>query len=249
MNQFKYRPKACLARLIVVAILGPITGISSATLIDFETFPGGGATSKDLQVSTEYSSLGVVFSGGGAGGGIGPAHFRLGSELSVPGIASPPDMFITVFRSPTLNYNIFATFSIPVYMVSADVIFNPSLGSATMIARDLFNNVLDTVIIPPNLTNFVAGRFSMSSDTMIASVEWTGPRTVGMGIDNLSFNVPEPTAAGLTIFGLVCLGWQRRKVFQNRQRKGDGNVSLPTASANVCASSASLCGECAPLHG
>ena len=216
MKRFKYKSKLCFARLITVAILGIVTGISSASSIDFETYPDGSATSKDRQVSTEYSSLGVVFSAGGAGGGIGPAHFKLGSEVGLPGIASPPNMFIHSTHSPTLNYNVFATFSIPVFMVSADVIFYPTRGSAAMVARDALNNILDTVIIPPNPTSFVSGRFSISSNTMIASVEWNGPTSIAMGIDNLNFNVPEPATIGLIILGLICLGWQQRGKAQLR---------------------------------
>jgi hypothetical protein len=179
--------------------------IANALLLDFETVPGGAASVQGDSASTAYNSLGLTFSGGGT---AGQPVFRHGSSLNVSGVTSPPDMFITTQdrTGGGTFFDIFVELSIPAFSVSADAIINPGSG-ATMIAFDSLNNVLDSEVIPSGGSSFVAGRFTVSSATQIARVQWLPDNpSFGMGIDNLcvgSCSVPEPGVLWLLVAGIA----------------------------------------------
>src|SRR5262245_36270871 len=118
-----------LARAGVGMLLACSVSLAHALFIDFETIPGGSPSVEGNSASAAYASVGLTFSGGQT---VGQPVFRHGSSLNVPGLTSPPNMFITTLDRrggnplPPIDsfFDIFVEIDLPAFSVSADAIIH-----------------------------------------------------------------------------------------------------------------------------
>lgn len=177
--------------------------------LDFETLADGITTPTESQTaSNEYAGVGVTFTGGGVA--LEPT-FRPYSTLD-PLIATLPPVtnswFILTRSRTGLNpYDLTITFAGPVFQASGDLVVNPS-NAMTATAYDAASNVLGTQIIPAGASTWIAGSFSFTSASPIASIQLLSdaPLATPGSLDNLFFSstpVPEPGSATLMFCGLA----------------------------------------------
>lgn len=193
---------------------------SSATLIDFETLPGGG-TPPHAQVLASYASLGVTFGTLDPGNDPQSAVFQLNRVIgpgpggifqSIPGWSIAEGARSLGFVDPLNAFHILATFSTPVVSVAAETYAAFGAGF-TMRAYDADGGLLATATAPPDPDDIFKGVLEISSVGAIASVVWTtsAPFGAGPGIDDLEFEpVPEAGTLSLLVVGLSALGAARR---------------------------------------
>jgi hypothetical protein len=189
-----------------------------AVVIDFETLADGKTpTVAAHSASNEYAAMGVTFSGGG--GFPGQPLFRGWSSLSRFIAKRPPPenrMLLSTFRSyDGSDLDIVLSFTTPATYAAGDVVFNPTL-TADAIAYDAGNEVIGEQHFLSGSADWIAGRFSFSSESGIAKILLrTSLPEAQMGVDNLSFTpVPEPAGVAWLMNGIaamVGLVWLRRR--------------------------------------
>ena len=188
--------------------------------LDFESLSDGTSTPTALQsASSEYSSLGITFKGGGTAGQ--PVFYQYSSLVSPPSIPTANDWFIGTM-SKTWPHPIFdmdILFSDDVFDVSGDVIFNPN-SMVIASALDDYDNILATSVIPAGSSAWIGGSFHFISSTPIARIYLLpSDNRIAVGLDNLRIadgldNLPAtpiPSAVILGGIGLAFSGWKLRK--------------------------------------
>lgn len=206
-----------------IALFGAVPALS-ATVIDFDTLPGGASVSDETPISTQYASLGVTFSASFegdavqpvatsyAGGPSGPlysgnylANSSTGNPITfLPGggvILTPRyDLLSISFDGAADNLSLsFNNFSL--------------VGRTTFSAYDAGGNLLET--FTTNAGNGWAVR-ALTSDG-IARLDLTTTDGGYYGLDQLTFDlvsapaVPEPAAWALMIGGFGMVGGAMRQ--------------------------------------
>jgi hypothetical protein len=176
--------------------------LASATTINFEQYPEG------TFITTQYSTEGIVFSGGAL-------------QRTVPNynyIGFPPHSGSGALGSP--SGPITATFSLPVFGVSG---YYADLGTFTVSAYDSSNNLISTAQYSADLGSSDPFSVAGSGISEVVFSSSAGPGT--MVLDDISFTqmstVPEPSSIVFLGFGLLGLavGMHRnQKSFREAQR-------------------------------
>ncbi|MFS0737192.1 PEPxxWA-CTERM sorting domain-containing protein [Sphingomonas sp. 1P06PA] len=212
---------------IALAAAAMLVGASpalSATVIDFDSLPGGGTVADETPISTQYAALGVTFSASFegdpvlpvatnyAGGPTGPlysgnylANSSTGNPITFPpggGVILTPryDLLSISFDGVADNLSLsFNNFSL--------------VGRTTFSAYDAGGNLLET--FTTNAGNGWAVR-ALTSDG-IARLDLTTTDGGYYGLDQLTFDlvsapaVPEPAAWALMIGGFGLVGGTMRQ--------------------------------------
>jgi hypothetical protein len=189
-----------LSLLLAHASAAPVTNPASFTgamqIIDYNNSPVGllpGSTS----VTIQYSSLGVLHDGSTT---TPPGPPGMSSPSGLPGLesnAGDPDPFLPIT----------ITFTMPFRQVGAYFLMGGSTDSMTLTALRANNTVIESTTVVPAAMLLRPGPFGFNEDFIglivsepIASIRFS-PNTVPFVIDDLHFNVPEPSA--LTLIGLA----------------------------------------------
>ena len=220
----------------VAAILCALfTSAAGAVVLDFETLADGRRAIALRSASNEYADFGVTFSGGGEY--PGQPQFRAWSSLSKLVANKPPDanrFLISTFRqtSDDAFLDIVVSFLHPVGHAEGDLVFNPSV-SATAIAYDAWNRVLEEDCLAAGSVSWIGGRFSFDSSAGIASIVLrTSIPEAQMGLDNLWFTliptpVPEPASVGWMLSGIVGIAIAIRRGARMRASSGRASPVRP----------------------
>ena len=183
---------------------------ANATLINFDTLPGGGPVANNTFIGNQYASLGVTFS-----------LFENGNPTWKP-LATSSFLGMGSHGAGSGNglYNVFADvllidFTTPVTNVSFDTYgFFGDDTSFNFLAYDTGGSLLDTI------TNKDGGLMTVSfNGGSVSHIEVLQENDLGTyRIDNLSFGpasapVPEPGTwmlMGTGLVGLLGYGWRKR---------------------------------------
>jgi hypothetical protein len=186
--------------LMSVLTLGS-AALATPVFIDFEALPDGSFPTEFDPVAESYADWGVsfweidlgpgqpTFRSGYGGDGLWAGAFQCGGY--------PP------------GFNIVADFTVPVYMVSADVSSAYDV-TVTMEAKDAAGMVIGSVTSGGG-PSFWKGTLSLETDTPIASLEWwPSLMQSGVGVDNLFYEVPAPATLSLLALSGVLSARRRR---------------------------------------
>lgn len=198
MRSFKL---ACLAGIVLFCS----TALQGA-VVDFDNLPGGGTLPADTILSTQYASIGVIFSATENGSPANSAVINSAAPFSGNYWANTTDgNFEPRWDALIMD------FSTPVSGVSW-LTQSHGASSITFNAYDAGNNLLETLIITGE---WVPSGFATSGISRIEALQpddgW------GWGMDNLEFSagqVPEPATYGMFALGLAAaslLGRKRRR--------------------------------------
>ena len=108
------------------------------------------------------------------------------------------------------------SFAKPAGHAEGDLVFNPSV-SATAIAYDAWDHVIEEDYFTAGGAAWIGGRFSFDSRAGIASILLrTSIAEAQIGLDNLTFTfmptpVPEPASVGWMLSGIVSLAVALRR--------------------------------------
>ena len=194
-----------LSKILIVTFLFCIVGNANATVIDFDNLPGGGTLASNTILTTQYSTLGVVFSATENSSPVRSAVISTFQPISGNYWANT-DSGSFGPRHDILSID----FSSEVENVSW---LTQSYGSRaiTFNAYDSNSSLLESVTTTGDwlLTSFSASGIARI-DALQPTEGW------GWGMDNLSFDsatqVPEPGTAFLIVAGLLGLAGARRKM-------------------------------------
>lgn len=188
---------------------------ASAAFIDFETAPGGAVITAEVGLTTQYSSLGVVFSATENGSAViptiqSPAVFF--GELAHSGINFANNQ-IAGF-GPSDIFNRADVFTMTFLGLASGVSFyvDPN-GDATPVfnAYAADNTLLETITVTANDWHLYS--FASSGIARIEGIQPTD--SWNYGVDDLTFtlsSVPAPGTLALLGVGLVGLpAWRRRR--------------------------------------
>jgi hypothetical protein len=179
---------------VAVALLCAPLALRGA-VVDFDNLPGGGTLPADTVLTTQYSSVGVIFSALEDGSPANSAVINPFEPISGNYWANTPDGNF----GPRWDALIM-DFATPVSGVSW---LTQSYGgeSITFNAYDAGNNLLETLIVTGD---WVATGFAASG---IARIEALQPNdNWGWGMDNLEFTpgqIPEPATFSMLALGLA----------------------------------------------
>jgi hypothetical protein len=197
--------------LPLIAALWFLAPAASATMINFNTVPGGSVPLEFSEVGSSYSSLGVTIGTLEANDPALPT-FR---NLAGPGV--PPSLWAADFGTEgTVGTHILVDFANPVDFVSFDTwTASPLEFNVIGTALDEFGSVLGAVESTP-IFGTTKGRYTLENlGAIFALVITTNqPFVAAVGVDNLTFEfvpAPEPSTALLVGFGLLGLSVTRRR--------------------------------------
>jgi hypothetical protein len=185
-----------LALLVVHASAIPVTNPASFTdamqVINYSNSPVGllpGGTS----ITNQYSSLGIVHDGSTT---TPPGPSGMSSPSGLPGLesdAGDPDPFLPIT----------ITFTQPFTQVGAYFLMGGPGNSITLTALRANSTVIESVTIAPAAMPLRPGPFGFNEGFVglivnepISSIRFS-PSTLPFVIDDLHFNVPEPSALAL----------------------------------------------------
>jgi hypothetical protein len=173
-------------------------------VINYSNSPVGvlpGSTS----ITSQYSSLGVVHDGSTT---TPPGPPGMSSPSGLPGLESnvgDPDPFLPIT----------ITFTQPYRQVGAYFLMGQPTDSMTLTAFRANSTVIESTTIAPAAMPLRPGPFGFNEGFIglivnepIASIRFT-PSTLPFVIDDLHFNVPEPSAIGLAMFGILAITFRR----------------------------------------
>lgn len=198
MRSFKL---ACLAGIVLFC-----SAALQGAVVDFDNLPGGGTLPADTILSTQYASIGVIFS---ATEDDSPANSAVINSVAP---------FSGNYWANTTDGNfeprwdaLIMDFSTPVSGVSW---LTQSHGdsSITFNAYDAGHNLLETLVITGH---WAPSSFAASGISRIEALQ--PDESWGWGMDNLEFSagqVPEPATYGMFALGLAAvslLGRKRRR--------------------------------------
>lgn len=192
-----------------------ITTASAATLINFDTLPGGGAIASGTPLTNQYASLGVTFGGFEDGNSFAP-EIRSQQFISVP--ASSPN-YLTNFRNfPSNNEED--------RLDEIRILFASGVSNVSMIINTAGTNNLTFEIYDTN-NSLLSTEIRSGSDVDNVSITLPGS---GIGrisvfqpadgwwysIDNLQFDmagapIPEPSTYALVAAGVAAMLYRRRR--------------------------------------
>lgn len=203
--------------MLGAALLTLAISPAEAVIIDFDTLPNGTALSNGTAITTQYQSLGAVFTSNGGTS----AHILTDppEAVSQSNILVGNDIFSNIFLrfvDPTTGAPSTAD-NVSVYAISV------GYAQWTVTAEDALGNTLQTFVLQ-HLSGPVNGLGNqdllMFNSTGIATIDFvftiSNPGD-GIGIDNLSYTaqdtsvVPEPDTLALLAIGLLGLVWVGRK--------------------------------------
>jgi hypothetical protein len=193
--------------LAVLSLIGQVRGAS--VLIDFEAFPDGTTPLNEMEVTTQFASLGVTF---------GSIHLPEASQIStLIGYVPTVSGFNALGPNgvaPNIGGTLILTFATPVTQVGSYFIDDQLPVHVT--AFDTMMNIAGTAT--SDVTSVGFDQWQISSASGISRVEMAGGYFAGNSpdgwlVDDLSFTaVPEPTPIGLlfvAVIGLVCFGFPK----------------------------------------
>ncbi|MET0025100.1 MAG: PEP-CTERM sorting domain-containing protein [Sedimenticola sp.] len=193
---------------VLVAIFGLfIFGNANAVVIDFDDLADG------TSLTTQYSSLGAVFTGFEDSREIAP-EVRNQEYISVP--QSSPNYLTNFFNYPSTSTSdrldeIRISFLAP----ASDISFYLNTASTNTITVDIFafdGSLIQTVGLTGSGTDNV---FHSLTDTNVGRISMYQPSDGWWwSMDTLSYeiaDIPEPATLALMGLGLAGIGWKRRK--------------------------------------
>ncbi len=215
---------------IIGASVALVTALpASATLINFDTLPGGGAIANNTQISNQYASLGVTFAAQYTASQYPPyGDTFTGAPIAtiwsdVPGV-SP--YHSGNFLGSSDADNLLAHYTNLLTISFTDAVNNVSFGAKTfstqstftVTAYDAADNVLQTLAVsaPGSWELATLSASNISKITLVPVMPQFGNgRFPYMGIDNLSFTVaapvPEPASWAMMIGGFAFAGAAMRR--------------------------------------
>lgn len=181
-----------------------------ATWVNFDEFPDGAAVSTGQTLTgDEWAVADVIFSSPGN---------VLSTTLTGIGTASSPPNYLSISDAGTGNQNLTMTFDVPMIAVGFTLL-GPNFADEgdQIIFRAPGGGVITTLSLPAASLlmeadpSFFVGLISDSQS--IGSVEIMRVTSAGdpVAIDDVVFQVPEPSGIILALLGCATLAWYRRR--------------------------------------
>ena len=190
--------------LAVMFLLGTCQ-LASGVTITFDEFPAD--NSNGSMPSSRYNYLGVTISGTDDGSTLGGLSNGNPGNWGLEGTNGP---FFSGFNGSSYTNTLTLISGGSIYSFSLDVSrSNGSADTNTFTIEGYTNNVLtESVTVPLHTINEWT---TVSLNSVVDEVKWfgTGSGFHPFGVDNLNFQIPEPTGLGMLLAGSLLL--MRRK--------------------------------------
>jgi len=221
-----------VVRFVFVAALVTtlLTLRTHATLLDFETLPGGGTPTEGMSISNQFqASLGIRFKNSDGSSPIivqtGSPGFAFtsayGDDTPAPG-EDPGSSFMLNISTNGPTSDLIAGYSLPETDVGGVILDIDGAEAWTIHALNASNVTIDTLVLDttsPHTGDALATPWAFhhaSADISAVRFIFTGAQssTTGVAFDNFTFDtVPEPTTVALVAAGLLLVLPRARRKF------------------------------------